>query len=128
VVIRTLGFIIGGAFLFGGALGFVPGVVQNNLYLGVFMVNTPHNFLHIASGLIFLLASFFGPGPARLWFQIFGMLYAVMAAWGFKVGVGMICGVISNNPYDSWGHAGLALGMLLIGFAVPSRSLRPARQ
>ena len=41
-----------------------------------------------------------------------------MAAMGFAVGDGMICGLISNNRYDSWGHAGLALAMLMIGFAV----------
>jgi hypothetical protein len=31
----------------------------------------------------------------------------------------MICGVISNNRYDSWGHAVLALILLVIGFATP---------
>jgi len=35
---------------------------------------------------------------------------------GFEVGEGLICGVISNNQYDAWGHAVLALGMLLVGF------------
>lgn len=38
------------------------------------------------------------------------------------VGDGKIFGVISNNRYDAWGHAGLALAMLLIGFAIPKQS------
>jgi hypothetical protein len=42
-----------------------------------------------------------------------------MAVMGFIVGDGMIFGLISNNLYDSWGHAALALILLLIGFAVP---------
>ena len=110
---------MGSGFLFGGLLGFVPGVVKDDMYFGIFMVNTPHNILHLVSGAIFLIASMIGAGAARLWFQLFGLVYAGMAAWGFQVGDGIICGVISNNQNDSWGHAALALGMLLIGFALP---------
>jgi hypothetical protein len=120
-MIKRLGIFMGSAFLFGGLLGFVPGVVKDGMYFGIFMVNTPHNLLHIVSGAIFLIASMIGAGAARLWFQVFGLVYAGMAAWGFQVGDGIICGVISNNQYDSWGHAALALAMLLIGFALPKQ-------
>jgi hypothetical protein len=41
---------------------------------------------------------------------------------GFRVGNGMILNCITNNRNDSWGHAGLALSMLIIGFA----TARPA--
>jgi hypothetical protein len=27
-----------------------------------------------------------------------------------------------NSPFDAWGHAGLALIMLLIGFAIPKQT------
>jgi hypothetical protein len=86
-------------------------------------VNTPHNILHIASGAVFLIAAGLGPRAARLWFHIFGIVYAAMALTGFKVGDGMICGVISNNRYDIWGHAVLALIMLLIGFATSRQAV-----
>ena len=46
---------------------------------------------------------------------------------GFVVGDGIILGLISNNRYDAWGHAALALGMLLIGFAIPQKPLLPGR-
>lgn len=120
-MIKRLGIFMGSAFLFGGLLGFVPGVVKDGMYFGIFMVNTPHNILHIASGANFLVASMIGAGATRLWFQVFGLFYAGMAAWGFQVGDGIICGMISNNRYDSWGHAALALAMLLIGFALPKQ-------
>jgi hypothetical protein len=116
-MLKRLGLFFGIAFLFGGILGFVPGVIKDGMYFGIFMVNTPHNILHIVSGVIFIIASMVGPRAARLWFQMFGIVYAAMALWGLKVGTGMICGVISNNRYDAWGHAVLALAMLLIGFA-----------
>jgi hypothetical protein len=118
-------------FLLGGILGFVPGITEDDMFLGIFMVNAAHSIVHIASGAIFLIASIFGERAARMWFQIFGTVYAVVAAMGFKVGDGMILGLISNNRYDSWGHAVLALVLMLIGFAVPKQSAaasRPSRR
>ena len=125
-MVQRFGVLMGSLFLFGGLLGFVPGVIKNGMYFGIFMVNTPHNILHIASGAIFLIAAGLGSGAARLWFQIFGIVYAAMALTGFWVGDGMICGVISNNRYDSWGHAALALVMLLIGFVTSKQAAAAA--
>jgi Domain of unknown function (DUF4383) len=115
-MIRTLGTISGLLFLLGGILGFVPGITDGDMFLGIFMVNTVHSIMHIASGAIFLIASIAGAGPTRLWFLVFGVFYAALAAMGFRVGDGMILNVISNNRNDSWGHAGLALILLLVGF------------
>ena len=119
-MIQKLGIAVGILFLLGGTLGFVPGVTEHDMFLGVFMVNTAHSLLHIASGVIFLGAATLGGRAARLWFVIFGAFYAAVAALGFLVGDGMIFGLISNNRNDSWGHAGLALVLLLIGVFTPS--------
>ena len=113
---KKLGFFWGSLFLLGGILGFVPGITKNDMFLGFFMVNTPHNILHIISGLIFLVASMAGSRAARLWFIVFGLFYASMSLLGFAVGDGMIFNLISNNKVDSWGHGFLALVLLLIGF------------
>lgn len=118
-MVRILGMFWGIAFLFGGILGFVPGITEDDMFLGIFMVNTAHSIMHIASGAIFLIASMSGAGAARLWFRIFGIVYAALAVFGFKVGDGMIFNLISNNRNDTWGHAVLALILLLIGFATP---------
>jgi hypothetical protein len=117
-MVRRLGVFFGIAFLLGGILGFVPGVTKDGMYFGIFMINAPHNILHIGSGIIFLVASAAGAGLARLWFWIFGTVYAAIAVAGFTAGDGMVFGFISNNLYDAWGHAGLALAMLLIGFTI----------
>ena len=121
-MVKTLGIVWGFLFLLGGVFGFVPGVTKDEMFLGIFMVNTPHSIMHIASGVIFLVTSLSGARAARLWFQIFGSVYAALALIGFKVGDGMIFGLISNNRYDSWGHAGLALILLLIGFATAKQT------
>ncbi len=125
-MIRQLGVFYAFSFITGGILGFVPAVTVNEMFLGVFKVNPLHSALHLVSGVIFLIACLVGAWVVRLWFQVFGLAYGALAAWGFFVGDGMICGLITNNSNDSWGHAGLALSMLLIGFAsakpVPARA------
>jgi Domain of unknown function (DUF4383) len=123
---KTLGIFFGFIFLLGGILGFVPGVTKDGMFFGIFMVNHPHSLVHLASGTIFLVASILGAQAARRWFQIFGIVYAAVAVLGFQVGNGMICGVISNNHNDSWGHAALALVLLVIGFALPKRQPLPS--
>jgi len=123
-MIRRLGVAMGGLFLLGGLLGFIPGVIKDDMYLGIFMVNTAHNLLHIASGTFFLVAAMFSETLTTWWFRIFGAFYAAMAIMGFVIGNGTILGLISNNMYDAWGHAGLALIMLVIGFAASRRTNR----
>ena len=117
--VQRLGMIMGSLFLIGGILAFVPGVTKDGMYFGVFMVNTPHNIMHIISGAIFLIASILGAKLVRAWFLLFGALYAALAGIGFLVGERLIFGLIMNSPFDSWGHAGLALIMLVIGFTSP---------
>jgi Domain of unknown function (DUF4383) len=119
---KTLGMLSGFLFLLGGVLGFVPGITDDDMFLGIFMVNTAHSIVHLASGAIFLIASMSGAGAARLWFQIFGIVYAAAAVMGVYVGDGMILNLISNNRNDTWGHAVLALILLPIGFATPKRT------
>lgn len=115
-MLRKLGLLWGFLFLLGGILGFVPGITKDDMFLGFFMVNTPHNILHIASGLIFLLAAAFGVRAVRSWFIIFGVFYAALSVIGFAVGDGLIFGLISNSKIDSWGHGFLGLVLFLTGF------------
>src|SRR5215469_4589662 len=119
-MVRMLGVLWGFLFLLGGILGFVPGITNDGLFLGIFLVNTPHGLMHIASGIIFLIASGLGARAARSWFLLFGAFYGALGVYGVWVGDGLICGLISNNLYDGWGHIFLALVLLLIGFAVPA--------
>src|SRR2546423_3645469 len=119
---KTFGMLFGIVFLAVGILGFVPGVTTNDMLLGIFMVNKVHSIVHIASGAVFLIASMSGAGAARLWFQLFGVVYAVVAVLGFMTPNGMLLGLISNNPADTYLHVGLAAAMLLIGFATPKQA------
>jgi hypothetical protein len=124
---KTLGMLFGIVFLAIGILGFVPGVTTTGpdgmpMLLGIFMVNAAHSIVHIVSGGIFLFAAMSGAGAARTWFQIFGVIYALVAIMGFVVGNGMIFNLISNNTADTWLHVVLAVVMLAIGFGTPKQT------
>ena len=119
---KTFGILFGIVFLAVGILGFVPGITKDDMLLNIFMVNKMHSIVHIASGAVFLLASMAGAGAASLWFKIFGLVYAVVAILGFMNPNGMLLGMMSNNPADTWLHVVLAAAMLLIGFAVPKQA------
>jgi len=125
-MVKTLAILFGLVFLAVGILGFVPGVTTDMngmpMLLGIFHVNTAHNIVHIGSGIIFLFAGMAGPGVSRTWFQIFGLIYAVVAIWGFAAGNGNTLWVVSNNPPVTWLHVVLAAAMLLIGFAIPKQT------
>lgn len=120
-MVKPAAILFGIVFLAVGILGFVPGITTTGadgmpMLLGIFMVNAIHSFVHIASGIVFLLAGMAGAGPSRLWFRIFGVVYALVAVLGFMTPNGMLLGLISNNPADTWLHVILAAAMLFFGF------------
>ena len=117
-MIKGAAILFGLVFLVVGILGFVPAATTNEMLLGIFHVNTAHNFVHLASGAVFLICGLVGTGPSRTFFQIFGVVYALVAVLGFYYGDQPILGLISNNMADVWLHVVLALVMLFLGFGV----------
>ncbi len=116
-MVKPAAILFGVVFLVVGILGFVPAATNNEMLLGIFHVNLAHNIVHLASGAVFLLCGMAGPGPSRTFFQIFGVVYALVAALGFYYGDQPILGVIANNTADVWLHVALAVVMLFLGFA-----------
>jgi hypothetical protein len=119
-MVKSAAILFGIVFLAVGILGFVPGVTTDvngmPMLLGIFHVNTAHNFVHIASGIVFLLCGMAGAGASRMFFKIFGLVYALVAVLGFMKGNDYLLGYISNNTATTWLHVVLALAMLWLGF------------
>ena len=114
---KTMAVLFGIVFLLVGILGFVPAVTKDEMLLGIFHVNTAHNVVHLLSGAVALFAGLTSVGASRVYFKIFGLVYAAVAVMGFlNPGDTMLLGLISNNMAVTWLHVGIAAVSLLLGF------------
>ena len=120
-MIKTAAVLFGIVFILIGILGFVPGITDNHMLLGIFHVNPAHNVVHLLSGAAALFAGMTSAGASRIYFRVFGVIYGLVAVMGFMVGDGMLLGLISNNTADTWLHVVIAAVSLLLGF-MPARN------
>jgi Domain of unknown function (DUF4383) len=113
---KVAAIIFGAAFLLAGLLGFIPAIAPNGMLLGILHVNTAHNIVHLITGAVALLAAFNGARMSQLFFQVFGIIYGLVAILGFLAGDRMVLGMIANNLADAWFHLIVALVSLYLGF------------
>lgn len=111
-MIITVGWSFGVVFILVGIWGFV-----NAPILGLFEVNALHNTIHVLSGIVALAATAGGARYAKLYFQVFGVVYALVTVLGFGVPGGNILGVLPLNLYDNLLHLVIAALALYLGFA-----------
>ena len=116
--LKRIAVIFGILFVAGGLLGFVPAVNPGGKLLGMFDVNGAHNLVHIATGVVALIVGFASDKASRIFFQVFGIVYAAVAALGFFYGNQPLLGMISNNVADTWLHVVVAAISLYLGFLV----------
>jgi hypothetical protein len=53
---------------------------------------------------------------AKTYFQVFGVIYAIVAILGFISGDAPVLGFLANNMADAWLHAVIAVVALYMGF------------
>ncbi len=116
-VTKTMATVFGVVFLLVGILGFIPGVTNDSMLFGLFHVNVAHNVVHLLSGAIALWAGMQSAAYSKTYFQVFGVIYALVAILGFVVADGDVLGFISNNTADTWLHVVIAVIALYFGFA-----------
>jgi hypothetical protein len=122
-MIKTAAVLFGIVFILIGILGFVPGITDNEMLLGIFHVNAAHNVVHLLSGAVALFAGMTSFGASRMYFRIFGVVYGLVAILGL-MNMGqhtMLLGLISNNDADTFLHIAIAAVSLLLGF-MPARA------
>ena len=125
---QNLAWVFGVVFLVVGIAGFVPGLTTDGVLLGIFQVDTLHNIIHLLSGAAAVLAALSG-AYARLYFQVFGVVYALVTVVGFWQG-STVLGLIDINMADNALHLVLAAASLWIGFGMKdsSGSMAPSMQ
>ena len=92
----------------------------------IFEVNGWHNLVHIASGVLALIAA---PNPdyARGFAYAFGPVYAVVTIWGFALS-DSVFGLIPVNGADNVLHLGIALiGIAAALASPPAEEAAPTR-
>jgi hypothetical protein len=120
---QVYALVIGGALVFAGIVGFFyssafgsPGKIDD--VFGVLAVNGWHDVLHIATGVLGLLA--FSYGATRTYALALGIAYIGVAIWGAIVGDGQsILSIIPVNTEDTVLHA--IIGVLGLGAFATTR-------
>ncbi len=115
---KTLAWAFGVVLTLIGVLGFVPGVTTDMMLLGIFHVDTLHNIVHVVSGLAALAAAY-GMYSTRLYFQVFGVVYGLVAVLGFVTGGAIL---FETNMADNLLHVVIAAVALYAGFFVKESS------
>ena len=107
IAIGILGFLVSSNFDTGNAL-------QGDELI-IFEVNGWHNLVHIASGLLLVLAAPNGPLAATV-ATAFGVVYALVTVWGFIDG-NDVFNLIPVNTADNFLHLVLTAAALFVGFS-----------
>ena len=116
--VLTIAGIIG--FFYSGSFG-SPGEVDK--VFGILAVNGWHNVVHLVTGLLGLAAAAYA---ARAYALGVGLVYVVVAIWGFIIGSGdSILGIVPVNTADDILHLIVGLTGLAAGAASPAGA--PAR-
>ncbi len=122
---RTYAGLVGAVLVVAGIIGFfynsefTSNTAIHDDVFGILSVNGWHNVVHIATGALGLLAFAGGAYAARGYAYGLGVVYLLVAVWGFIVGSGdSILSVVPVNTADNFLH--LILGILGIGAGMAS--------
>jgi hypothetical protein len=123
--------LVGGVLVIVGILGFfweasfdTGNAVQSDEVVGLLAVNGWHNLVHLAIGLLLLAAAGSAARSAAL---AVGLLYLVLAIWGFIESDNVLIGLVPINGEDNVLHLILGLTGLAAGAATGEEKPRAPR-
>lgn len=115
-MLRTIAKVFGAVLLAVGILGFVPALTPDGRLLGIFEVNGLHNLIHLSSGAVALWTGYSSEAASRQYFQIFGVIYALVTLLGVFYMDRPILGLVAHNIADIFLHIAISGSALLLGF------------
>ncbi len=110
---RTIAFLFGLILI---ALSIAGYLSPEGLLFGVFRVNFWLNLFHGLTGIFACLIAFLKIEWVRLYFQLFGVAYAILAILGFVYGERDIFGIFASNLSNTWLHVIIATNGLILGY------------
>jgi hypothetical protein len=124
---RLYAGLVGAVLVIAGIIGFfyesefTDDKAVRDAVFGILDVNGWHNVVHILTGALGLLAYGAGAYAARTYALGLGVVYIVVAVWGFIVGDGdSILSIIPVNTEDNVLHALLGVAGIGAGLASPA--------
>jgi len=124
--IQTAALAVGAVFALVGVLGFIPGVTTNYdqlevaghdsgaMLFGIFQVSILHNLVHLAFGIIGVLAARTA-SLSRTFLIAGGAVYLVLWLYGLLIDEDSGANFVPVNDADDWLHLVLGLGMVALG-------------
>src|ERR671918_663258 len=107
-MIKRAALIFGWVFLLVGIIGFIPALRMggggDGYLLGLFAVNSVHNWVHILTGAAALATGYRSEAASKLYFKIFGIVYVLVALLGFVYGNSPLLGIMAHNMIDAVFH------------------------
>ena len=116
-MLKNLANVFGTVFVLIGILGFVSALTPDDQLLGIFDVSPLHNIIHLASGLAAFFLASRGEKGAKTYFQVFGVVYAIVTIVGFAQGT-TVLGLFGVNTTDNILHLLIAAVALYAGFGM----------
>lgn len=117
-LVQRAATVFGAVFILVGILGFIPAFTPNGHLLGIFEVNGVHNVIHLLSGVAALVLSRTHKN-ARLYFQVFGVVYGLVTLLGVFYGDNDLLGIVAHNIADIFLHLVITAAALYFGFGTP---------
>ena len=122
---KTASIAIGIIFLAVGLLGFASNPIISTSEHALFHMDSLHNYVHVITGLLFLIIGFAVPNFAPAFLKIFGAVYLLLGIMGLVMfgtaETGKLLGFLHVNGADNFLHIGLGLIILLAGFLKPKQ-------
>ena len=118
-MLKTLALAFGVVSIILGVLGFVHGMTQTGELLDLFYLNGFHVVIYLATGAIGLCTGFTAASAAKNFFQVFGIVYALLGVFGLFYGDQDILGLVTSSEANTWLHLSMAVIALSAGF-IPS--------
>ena len=119
---KSYAIVIGAVLTLVGILGFVRGQAGMTMMGMSLQFSLIHNLIHLVSGLAGLALGFASGGKnARVFAQIFGVVYTLVALLGFVNAPGFVITMLNLNTGYNLIHLVVGLLGLLAGFAAPGQ-------
>lgn len=120
---KSWALLIGVIFIIVGVLGFVDNPIVGESENAIFHADKTHNYVHIGSGVLFLLFALAAPASVAGFMILFGIVYLLIGIIGIvnfgTDGFGKLFGILNVNGADNLLHIGL--GVLILAVALASR-------